>query len=136
MIVNNFKGCGIFKKSRTKLSLIEDYIKVFNINSFFKRLKFAPNYNLVKVDTLFAESERLLFGLEKLLFKFGMIDLSFLILKKQLKEGQNNFNNLDNKVCTQLFDKMIFCLEQINKSLKLKLKTLHLNEIEQKFVLN
>ena len=110
---------------------------MFNINSFCKFLKSDLSFDFsLQAESLSNESGKVLVSLEKVLFKFKLINLSFLILKKQLKETASCYAFFEKERKVLLINKYLFDLKKIEQSLKLKLKEMHLSEIEQKFVLN
>ena len=106
-------------KSKIKLSLIDDYIRLYlskkilkNNNSFFQ---------------FYNELENLCNVYENLFFKIGLMDFSFLKLKKDLNETTVDYLNFN-------FEKIKQEKEEINKNLFIKLKKLKFNEAELFYV--
>ena len=106
-------------KGKIKLSLIDDYIRLYlakkklkNNNSFFQ---------------FYNELENLCNVYENLFFKIGLMDFSFLKLKKDLNETEVDYLNFN-------FEKIKQETEEINKNLFIKLKKLKFNEAEMFYV--
>lgn len=118
-------------KNKVKLSLIDDYIKIILIKNF---LNSTFNENNTGCVALLQNTQELDSQLEKiyeaLFAKLKMNDLSFDILKKELKENnslflktkQNNFLNLENTLNNSNLQ-----LNVIFNSLKSKISNLKIN---------
>ena len=106
-------------KSRIKLSLIDDYIKLYltkkifkNNNSFFEFYKHLDSLCNVY---------------ENLFFKIGLMNFSFLKLKNELNETAVDYLNFNfNKIKTET--------DEICNNLFIKLKKLKFNEAEMLYV--
>ncbi len=107
-------------KQKIKLSLIEDYIYLLKIEKYL--IKCENFKNLKYYDT----NEKLKNSYESLFLKYGLLDVSFLVLKKEVSsiDGSLGFNlkdveYLQNKIINGLFEKF---------------KKLKLNDIEINFL--
>lgn len=105
---------------KLKLSLIDDYIKLLKIDKLLIELNSYHVLDCIKVN------EKLKDSYENLLFKYGLMDISLLVLKKEIYSCSRGFNiNIKDVVTKQ---------EEIRLSLLDKIKKLKLNEVEFKFV--
>lgn len=121
-------------KNKVKLLLIEDYIFLnkisFACDSFFKQ-NLENNKIVTEVLNL---KNQLLEIYEKIFFRFGLMDFSFLVLKKGFKNDKLE-NNSKCEVFSKDNLKRVYCdLKLIAKTLIFKLKKLSLNEIEMKYL--
>ena len=121
-------------KNKVKLLLVEDYIELNKIQfpndeNSFKLLKEKERNILSNVQTL---KNQLIEVYEKIFFRFGLMDVSYLLLKEGLSctatERLENFNILD-------IEKILSKLKIMVDTLSLKLKKLSLNEIEMKYII-
>ena len=106
-------------KKKLKLELIEEFIKVYQCKSYYD----FTNFDNDKYKQL---SLHLLNSYEILLFRFRLMDESFLLLKQELSNSKlrtNNTNEIDN------------VLIKLVETFKLKLKKLKLNIIENNYLL-
>ena len=74
-------------KNKIKLSIVDDYIKLFLIKKRFKN-----NNNFL---SFYNYAENLCNIYENLIFKIGLMDFSFLKLKQELNETQVDYLNFD-----------------------------------------
>ena len=107
-------------KNKIKLSLIQDYIELYQIDSAYKSISFLNN------NTEQMLTNKLLDVYEQLFFKVGLMDVSFLHLKEELKNmdvgGNYTFDSLKNR-----FDLILsgfYC----------KIKKIKLSNIEIKYL--
>lgn len=117
-----------------KLLLVEDYIELNKIRfpndeKSFKLLKENERNVLLNVQTL---RNQLIEVYEKIFFRFGLMDVSYLLLKEGLSctatERLESFNILD-------IEKILSRLKIMVDTLSFKLKKLSLNEIEMKYII-
>jgi len=110
-------------KRRLKNKLVGEYIEICQIEDYCKRSK--ENQLAVNIAL---KAKLLKQKYEQILFKIGCIDLSFYILKKELKNNSfgevaiEKINNLDSKI--NLFE----------QELAQKMKKLLFNEFEITFI--
>ncbi len=123
-------------KRKFKLSLINDYILVQSANIFYEELIKCPNYDLIdkqnftKNKTL---SNKLASVYKKILFKYGLINLSLALLEKQLFSpiSPSQSQLLQNKEkALKKAREFELTLQEIAISLKQKLYKMKLNNFE------
>ncbi len=123
-------------KRKIKLSLIDDYVKIYNIKSFCEVLATNSSESISRVNNLKVLTNKLLQCYEKLLFKFNLMDISFAILKKDLKKLEQNIKNFTfkefNDIQLKKFDEET---KEIQNVLMLKLKQLSFNEMEKSYII-
>ena len=112
-------------KNKIKISLIDDYIKIFSMQKIIKTTYFNSDFN--KFSTLV---NRLCVAYENLLFKIGYMDNKFVLLKQEL----NKINLIDYKLVNILEKQQE--IEEIYKNLNKKLKKLKLNDVEMNYINN
>ncbi len=126
-------------KQKIKLSLIEDYIKIASISSFcanyLKCCTTEVKSNLIWVTTLAKELQT---SYDKLLFKYNLMDVSLLALKKELKQADEELKHCK-KVCL-IYNKNNLLkyskeIKGLYNNLLEKLNKLALNEIEQRYIM-
>ena len=125
-------------KSKLKLSLLDDYIKVIQINKICINLKLLSLTSDCRciISKIIDISKGLLQAYDKLFFKFNLMDISLTILKRELqfdKIGQMimNMDKLKKDDYLIILDK----IKDINTKLKQKLNDLSLNELEQRYII-
>lgn len=107
-------------KQKVKFSLIEDYINLLKID---KALLNCDNYKCLKH---YEVNEHLKDSYESLFLKYGLLDISFLVLKKEITSANVNiFLKLDDIEMLQ---------NNIVKGLMEKFKKLKLNDVEVKYL--
>lgn len=111
----------LVRKEKTKLLLIDDYI-LLNKVSYLCDLVTGQD---VMVEDIRNRNSRLLEIYEKLFFKFGIMDYSYLLLKRDLQNCKPKF--FDQEVNMGLMNEQIKALDS---SLAGKLKKLALNDVE------
>ena len=126
-------------KQKIKLSLIEDYIKIASISSFCANYSqccaIEDKTNLIWVTTLAKELQT---SYDKLLFKYNLMDVSLLALKKELKQADEELKHckkgclIYNKNNLLKYSKEI---KDLYNNLLEKLNKLALNEIEQRYIM-
>ena len=120
-------------KNKIKMLLINDYIELKRCEILFDstiddKAKSTTDGALVEVKKL---SYKLLEIYEKIFFKFGMMDLSLAILKKEFFGTNKSVSmKFTDKDISDMFNK----IKTIKDSLTAKLKKLALNEIEMNYV--
>ena len=115
-----------------KLLLVEDYIELnkISISCEKENLKLSNLEEKEKLVQIIELKNNLFEVYEKIFFRFGLMDVSYLLLKESLKSKQCEF-----KVVNVLqLDEVLFRLKMMVQTLTLKLKKLSLNEIELKYV--
>ena len=104
-------------KNSVKNDLIKDYIMLKSINENL-------NKNMVNLKV---KAEKLLKIYENLIFRFGLMDLSFCLLKNEISSSKIklklDINNISSK------------LNEVEEGLVVKLKKLKINEFEAKFLI-
>lgn len=115
-------------KSKLKLQLIEEYVKICHIEKLSQ-----TNKNLCDSDeNLITKRAKILKRRYELVFlRFGLIDLSFSILKKQINESSFEKNKKNNS--KQMLEDQLLKFE---REIENKMKKMCLSEFEIKFVLN
>lgn len=106
-------------QNKIKLSLINDYLKLLKVDFALKNSKFE-DLNLYNLN------EKLIICYENLLFKFNLMDVSLLVLKKEICSCSNNIK-LDIVDIKKIQKEILFLLFS-------KMKKLKLNEVETKFI--
>ena len=115
-----------------KLLLVEDYIELnkISISCEKENLKLSNLEEKEKLVQIIELKNNLFEVYEKIFFRFGLMDVSYLLLKESLNSKQCEF-----KVVNVLqLDEVLFRLKMMVQTLTLKLKKLSLNEIELKYV--
>ena len=107
-------------KQKIKVSLIEDYIDLLRID---KMLLNCDNYKCLKHYVL---NEHLKNSYESLFLKFGLLNVSFLVLKQEIE-------SISIKKTISLNEVEVLQTNIVNRMIE-KLKKLKLNEIEIKFL--
>lgn len=120
-------------KNKVKLLLVEDYIELSKISISCERAR--GNIKLEKEDRriyeeLMSLNKRLLEVYEKVFFRFGLMDVSYLLLKDGLKTKEIKGKTLTKNDLKNI----LFKLRLMVKTLALKLKKLSLNEIEMNYI--
>ena len=121
-------------KNKVKLLLIEDYIELNRISLLCDNMNDdlkSKEEKLIFSDLLFLKNE-LLKVYEKVFFRFGLMDVSYLLLKKSLKTKQEANVKL---LSSGELKNLLFKLKLMVKTLELKLKKLSLNEIELNYII-
>ena len=119
-------------KKKIKQSLLNEYIFILNIQKIFK------NYNYLKdsdINYCVKLCESLKKKYEQIFFKIGLMDLSFMILKKEL----NNKEMLKYEKFLNLKDNLKDIRLRLNdylNDLSIKMKKLMFNEFEINFIVN
>lgn len=124
-------------KEKLKLSLLDDYIQVVQVNKICVNLKFLSlNQDCQSiVSKILNISNGLLQAYDKLLFKFNLMNISLMVLKRELQ-----FSYIDrlmfNEHTLKKEDYIILLnkIKNINTRLKQKINDLSLNEIEQRYI--
>ncbi len=124
-------------KEKLKLSLLDDYIQVIQVNKICVNLKFLSlNQDCQSiVSKILNISNGLLQAYDKLLFKFNLMNISLMVLKRELQ-----FSYIDrlmfNEHTLKKEDYIILLnkIKNINTRLKQKINDLSLNEIEQRYI--
>lgn len=104
-------------KNSVKNDLIKDYIMLKSINENL-------NINMVNLKV---KAEKLLKIYENLIFRFGLMDLSFCLLKKEISASKVK--------CKLDINDISLKLNKLEDSLVVKLKKLKINEFEAKFLI-
>ena len=120
-------------KRKLKLSLIEDYIKIVNSKTICHCLLVNTNEEKELINSIVKKCNNLISCYEKLIFKLNLMDLSFIILKKELFANKNRtINNLkyNNLYISKVQQELIL----IEQAFYLKIKQLSLNEFEQQYI--
>jgi len=120
-------------KRKLKLTLIEDYIKIVNIKTICHCLLVNTNEEKELINSIVKKCNNLISCYEKLIFKLNLMDLSFIILKKELFTNENRtINNLkyNNLYISKVQQELIL----IEQAFYLKIKQLSLNEFEQQYI--
>lgn len=120
-------------KRKLKLSLIEDYIKIVNIKTICHCLLVNTNEEKELINSIVKKCNNLISCYEKLIFKLNLMDLSFMILKKELFTNENRtINNFkyNNLYISKVQQELIL----IEQAFYLKIKQLSLNEFEQQYI--
>ena len=118
-------------KSKLKLQLIEEYVKICYIEKLSQ-----TNKNLCDSDeNLITKRAKILKRCYELIFlRLGLIDLSFSILKKQINEKFYNGN--EKNISKQMIENFLEQLVKFENEIENKMKKMHLSELEIKFMLN
>lgn len=121
-------------KNKVKLLLIEDYIELNKISLTCDKTK--DNSNMSENDAIIFHElielkNDLLEVYEKVFFRFGLMDVSYLLLKDGLK---NKKNQQIKEMSKAEIKNILFKLKLMVKTLSLKLKKLSLNEIEMNYI--
>lgn len=120
-------------KNKLKMQLLENYIKVMNIENFNKNMDISK-LNLIgqqTYDETCRLNEKLKGVYERLLFKFGVMDDSFLVLKNEISRISYFATNLDLKLLEENRQNLVeMCTE-----LKDIIKSLSLNECERNYII-
>lgn len=111
---------GVMFNQKLKLSLIDDYIKLLKIDKALIEMNGYNGIDCVQVN------EKLKNSYENLLFKYGLMDISLLVLKKEILDCIKNLS-LDLKDIVKM-------QEDIKISLLYKIKKLKLNDVEFRFL--
>lgn len=108
-------------KQKIKFSLIDDYINLLKID---KVLLNCYNYKCL---TYYDFNEQIKNSYESLFLKYGLLDVSFLVLKQEIVNSPYNVyltldevENMQNKIVNNMFE---------------KLKKLKLNDVEINFLI-
>lgn len=114
-------------KNKFKYKIIEEYIKILQIHN-------NCNNNIDKLcdksfDCLLDKTTHLVNIYEKLIFKFGLMDLSFLILKKDILFSNSHCVDFEVESYKDVVDNFL-------KNIAHTLKRLKLNEFEVSYLLN
>ena len=119
-------------KKKVKADLLDEYIFILNIKKIFK------NYANIKdkeINNCVMLCEKLKKKYEQIFFKIGLMDLSFMILKKELNDKDmlkyEKFLKLKNKV-----KDISLILNDYSNNLIIKMKKLLFNEFEINFIVN
>ena len=119
-------------KKKVKADLLDEYIFILNMQKIFK------NYANIKdkeIDNCVMLCEKLKKKYEQIFFKIGLMDLSFMILKKELNDKDmlkyEKFLKLKNKV-----KDISLILNYYLNNLSIKMKKLLFNEFEINFIVN
>ena len=123
IFVNN--NLGVILKNKIKLSLVDDYIKIFYMQKIFQNTYFNSEY-----DGFSAMVNRLCVAYENLFFKIGFMDDKYLLLKQEL----NKINLIDFKFINILEKQQE--INEIYKNLNKKLKKLKFNDVELNYINN
>lgn len=105
--------------NKIKLSLINDYLKLLKVDFALKNSE-IPDVEILNLNN------KLITCYEDLLFKFNLMDVSLLVLKKEIYSCNNNFK-LDVVDIKKIQKEILFLLFS-------KMKNLKLNEVETKFI--
>jgi len=119
-------------KKKVKADLLDEYIFILNMQKIFK------NYANIKdkeINNCVMLCEKLKKKYEQIFFKIGLMDLSFMILKKELNDKDmlkyEKFLKLKNKV-----KDISLILNDYSNNLIIKMKKLLFNEFEINFIVN
>jgi len=110
------------RKNKIKLSIIEDYIAVCQMESYLKYLN--------QYDQLEFKINKLKKQYEQVLFRIGGIDLSFQLLKQNIANDENKLLKINKE--NHFAQKFNF----FEENLKVKMEKLHFNEFEINFIVN
>ena len=113
-------------KSSIKNEIIKDYIVIKTIHNECVGLSGCEDLKLI-----LCKANKLIRIYEKLIFKFGLMDLSFCLLNKET----NCKMNLDSANVENVFRDSSLVLEKIESELTKKFKKLKINEFEAKFLI-
>jgi hypothetical protein len=127
--------------SKTKLSLIDDYAKIAQIDNFCKKI-----WVNIQLDKIFAKiieqtinhCKWLKNTLEKIFLKLNMLDTSFILLKSQLFNIKSpNFaeNSTNNKLLEEQISQNLQIIKKIEQNLPKKLKKLAFSSLEISYIM-
>ncbi len=124
-------------KEKLKLSLLDDYIQVIQVNKICVNLKFLSlNQDCQSiVSKILNISNGLLQAYDKLLFKFNLMNISLIVLKRELQFSYIDrlmFN--EHTLKKEDYNILLNKIKNINTRLKQKINDLSLNEIEQRYI--
>ena len=125
-------------KKEVKFSLLGDYINILHISkvcdfcSFdcFKTLD--VDEKLLSIKTMSSELKNMY---ENLFFKLGLMDLSLLILKKEILGVGHQGEIMSDKVSAKTIEAFYSILKKITKNINYKLKKLRFSEIEVNYLI-
>ncbi|MBR1926036.1 MAG: hypothetical protein IJ837_04230 [Clostridia bacterium] len=119
-------------KKKLKLDLLDEYMFILNIQNIFKNYGDIEDREIANCINL---CENLKKKYEQIFLKLGVIDLSFMILKKELNNENlikyHSFLNLKDNI-----NEINLKINDYSKSLHTKMKKLHFNEFEINFIVN
>ena len=117
-------------KSKLKCKLIEEYIKIYRI----AHLNIDNNLDKNLVDNLKIKSNQLLSVYETTFLRLGMLNSSFIHMKKELEIAtQTNHSVLSDE---NIFNDIISTINTLSFEIASKLTKLSINQLEQNFILN
>lgn len=118
-------------KSKLKRELIEEYVKICHIEKLTLSCK-----NLLGNTENFASmrAKNLKRRYELIFLRFGLIDLSFAILKKQINE--NFYDKNQKEISKEVLEDFLAQLVMFEDAIENKMKQLGLSEFEIKFIIN
>ena len=124
-------------KEKLKLSLLDDYIQVIQVNKICVNLKFLSlNQDCQSiVSKILNISNGLLQAYDKLLCKFNLMNISLIVLKRELQFSYIDrlmFN--EHTLKKEDYNILLNKIKNINTRLKQKINDLSLNEIEQRYI--
>jgi hypothetical protein len=127
--------------SKTKLSLIDDYAKIAQIDNFCKNI--GVNIQLDKIFAKIIEQtinhcKWLKATLEKIFFKLNMLDASFILLKNQLivsKVPSFAENVVNNNLLEEQIKQNLQNIKKIEQNLPKKLKKLSFSNLEISYIM-
>lgn len=124
-------------RQKLKLSLVEDYIKVVGLSSFCSNcLKNSGQEYINSLSGIKILVDEIQKAYDKLLFKYNIMDVSLLVLKKELKENSSlqNAKSFDSVNSIENIEKCKKSVKDIYVSLQQKLNKLSLSDIEKKYI--
>ena len=116
-------------KAKTKLLLIEDFIKLNKISFLCDK-----NDERQCVKSIKELNSQLLEIYEKIFFKFGIMDYSFLVLKNSLNKSADKSSNV--RLSESELKKVYLKLKELASGLMEKLKKLALNDVEMQYLIH
>ena len=116
-------------KAKTKLLLIEYFIKLNKISFLCDK-----NDERQCVKSIKELNSQLLEIYEKIFFKFGIMDYSFLVLKNSLNKSADKSSNV--RLSESELKKVYLKLKELASGLMEKLKKLALNDVEMQYLIH
>ena len=107
-----------FKKSKIKLSLIEDYIEIMKIENFFSNSFVDIEFDKSIFKKCYNLNCKLSKAYNKLFESLKMYDLSLLILRKELKHNNVIYNNLQLNNFKDINQTLLLLLSSLNQTFK------------------
>lgn len=117
-------------KNKDKLRFIEDFIELKKIENIY--LSVAKDKEISIEEDFKSKLHKLNRMFDLIFFKFNMMDLSLVILKKEFDSKLDGQNFQD----VAKIKETLRCLDELTIKLRCNINNLKLNQFEKRFILN